>query len=77
MKNISYSELINCQDYAERVINYYKLCNNGAVPLSATDAEIAVIEYNKEHKPFIKLYGYSIRGYVPVIIESIGFIIEQ
>ena len=33
--NISYEELINCQNYAERVLNFYKLCNKGKLPLSS------------------------------------------
>ena len=77
MRNITYGELVDCQDYAERVINYYKLCNNGELPKTATDAEIAIKEYNKEHKPFKRLYGYPIRGYIQVIIDSIGLIVEQ
>ena len=77
MKNISYGELANCQDYAQRVINFYKLCNAGNVPIYASDVELAIKEYNKEYKPFKNIYGYSIRGYINTIIECIGFIVES
>lgn len=77
MRAITYGEMVDCQDYAERVINYYKLCNNGELPKTATDAEIAIKEYNKEYKPFKQLYGYPIRGYIKIIIDCIGFIVEQ
>lgn len=76
MKNISYGELANCQDYAEKVIDFYKLCNNGDVPRYASDAEMAVREYNKEHRGFKALYGYSIRGYINTIVDCIGLIVE-
>ncbi len=76
MKNISYGELANCQDYAEKVIDFYKMCNNGDVPRYASDAEIAVREYNKEHRGFKALYGYSIRGYINTIVDCIGLIVE-
>ena len=45
--SISYEELINCQNYAERVLNFYKLCNKGKLPLNADEAEMAVREYNR------------------------------
>ena len=77
MKDISYGELINCQDYAERIVSYYKLCNNGELPMCASDAEIAIREYNKEYKSFKSLYGYSIRGYIETIMDCIGMIVEQ
>jgi len=77
MKNISYGELANCQDYAERVVELYKKCNKGELPTSQCDAELAIREYNKEHKKFKTLYGYSIRGYIPTIINNIGLIVEQ
>lgn len=76
MKDISYGELVNCQDYAEKVISYYKLCNNGELPKYASDAEMAVKEYNKERRSFKSLYGYSIRGYISVIVDCIGMIVE-
>lgn len=76
MKNISYGELVNCQDYAEKVIDFYKLCNNGELPRYASDAECAVREYNKEHRGFKALYGYSIRGYINTIVDCIGMIVE-
>lgn len=76
MKNISYGELANCQDYAEKVIDFYKLCNNGELPRYASDAECAVREYNKEHRGFKALYGYSMRGYINTIVDCIGMIVE-
>ena len=76
MKNISYGELANCQDYAEKVIDFYKMCNNGELPRYASDAEMAVREYNAEHRGFKCLYGYSIRGYIDTIVDCIGFIVE-
>ncbi len=76
MKDISYGELANCQDYAEKVIAFYKLCNNGELPRYASDAELAVREYNKEHRSFKALYGYSIRGYIETIVDCIGMIVE-
>lgn len=77
MKDISYGELANCQDFAERVVSYYKLCNHGELPMYINDAELAIREYNRERKSFKSLYGYSIRGYVDTIISCIGFIVEQ
>ena len=76
MKNISYGELANCDDYAEKVINFYKMCNNGELPRYANDAQLAVREYNKEHRSFKALYGYSIRGYINTIVDCIGMIVE-
>lgn len=77
MKNISYSELINCQDYAQRVVSLYKKCNAGRPPATASDAELAVREYNREWKSFKSIYGYSIRRYIATIIDCIGFIVEE
>ena len=76
MKNISYAELANCQDYAKKVVAFYKMCNNGKLPMYVNDAELAIREYNKERRSFLSLYGYSIRGYVDTIIECIGMIVE-
>lgn len=76
MKDISYGELANCQDYAEKVVNFYKMCNNGDLPRTASDAELAVKEYNKERRSFKAMYGYSIRGYVDTIVDCIGMIVE-
>ena len=77
MKSTSYGELANCQDYAERVIEFYKLCNNGELPRYPGDAELSVREYNREYHSFKSLYGYSIRGYIDTIVECIGFIVES
>ena len=76
MKNISYGELVNCQDYAKKVVTFYKMCNNGELPMYASEAEIAVREYNKEHRSFKAMYGYSIRGYIKTIVDCIGMIVE-
>ena len=76
MRNISYGELINCQDYAEKVVAFYKMCNNGELPMSKNEAELSVREYNKEHRSFKAMYGYSIRGYVNTIVDCIGMIVE-
>lgn len=76
MKNISYGELVNCQDYAKKVVAFYKMCNNGELPMYASEAEIAVREYNKEHRSFKAMYGYSIRGYIKTIVDCIGMIVE-
>ena len=65
MKNISYFELYNCQDYVERVLDFYMLCNNGKKPLCIDDAEIAIREYNKEYKPFKRLCWPIIRCFKP------------
>ena len=76
MKNMSYGELVDCQDYAEKVVAFYKMCNNGELPMYASDTELAVREYNKEHRSFKAIYGYSIRGYVNTIVDYIGMIVE-
>lgn len=76
MKNLSYGELANCQDYAKKVVAFYKMCNNDKLPMYASDAELAVREYNKEHRGFKALYGYSIRGYIKTIVDCIGMIAE-
>lgn len=77
MKNIRYGELANCQNYAEKVVSFYKMCNNGELPMYASDAEIAVREYNKEYRSFKAMYGYSIRGYIKTIVDCVGMIVEQ
>lgn len=76
MKNISYGELANCQSYAEKVISLYKIFNRGEVPENATEAELAIREYNKEHCSFKAMFGYSIRGYIREIVDSIRLIVE-
>ena len=77
MKNIiSYGELANCQNYAEKIVAFYKLCNKGEAPKNASDAEIAVREYNKEHRSFKAIFGYSIKGYIEEIVSCIGMIVE-
>ena len=77
MENISYGELANCQNYAEKVVSFYKMCNNGKLPSSSSDAECAVREYNKERRSFKSIYGYSIRGYIGNIVDCIGYIVEK
>ena len=77
MDNISYGELANCQDYAEKVVAYYKLWHKGELPMYASDAEMAVREYNKERRGFKALYGYSIKGYIETIVDCIGMIVEE
>ena len=77
MKNMSYSELANCQEYAERVLSFYQLCNNGEMPMYASDAETAIREYNKEWRSFKSLFGYSIHGYINTIVDSIGMMVEE
>lgn len=76
MRDISYGELVDCQNYAEKVIAFYKMCNHGKLPMSRDDAELAVREYNKDYRSFKAMYGYSIRGYVNTIVDCIGMIVE-
>lgn len=76
MRNISYGELIDCQNYAEKVVACYKMWNHGELPRTASDAEPAVREYNKDIRSFKAMYGYSIRGYVNTIVDCIGMIVE-
>lgn len=76
MRDISYGELVNCQNYAEKVISFYKMWNHGKLPRTASDAEIAVREYNKGYRSFKAMYGYSIKGYVNTIVDCIGLIVE-
>lgn len=77
MKDMSYEELIHCRDYAEKVVDFYKMCNNGELPMYASEAELAVREYNKEHRSFKVMYGYSIKGYFETIVDYIGLIVER
>lgn len=77
MKNLSYGELADCQQYAELVLNLYKKCNNGDAPRNASDAELAVREYNNEWRKFKHLFGYSIRGYIDTIVDCIGLMVEE
>ena len=77
MRNMSYGELVNCQEYAERVLSFYRKCNNGESPAYASDAELAVREYNSEFRRFKDLFGYSIRGYIETIVDCIGFMVEE
>ena len=76
MRSISYGELIDCQNYAEKVVAFYKMWNHGKLPRTASDAELAVREYNKNYRSFKAMYGYSIRGYVNTIVDCIGMIVE-
>jgi hypothetical protein len=76
-EDISYGELANCQTYAEDVLGFYKKCNKGEVPRDATEAELAVREYNREFRNFKAMFGYSIRGYVDDIVQCIGLIVEK
>lgn len=76
MKDISYENLANCQDYAEKVIGFYKMWNNGKLPMNRNEAELSVREYNKEWRSFKAMYGYSIRGYIDTIVNCIGMIVE-
>lgn len=76
MKNLSYKELADCQLYAEHVVNFYKHCNNGEAPKNASDAELAVREFNSDFRSFKAMFGYSIRGYISHIVDCIGFIVE-
>lgn len=73
---MSLTELVNCQVYAERVLALYKKCNHGEAPKTASAAEMAVREYNKEWTPFKRLFGYSIRGHINSIVDYIGFMVE-
>lgn len=77
MRNISYGELVNCEDYAQKVVDCYKMWNHGKVPLNRGEAELAVREYNNEIRSFKAMYGYSIRGYVNTIVDCIGLIVER
>ena len=77
MKDLSYQELVWCQTYAEHVLNLYKKTNNGEPPRNASDAELAVREYNKEIRRFKDMFGVSIRKYIPTIVETIGFMVES
>lgn len=77
MKNISYHELANCQCYAQKVVDFYKKCNKGEIPANASEAELAVREFNKDIRSFKVMFGYSIRGYISHIVEEIGLIVER
>lgn len=77
MKDMSYGELIDCQDYAKKVIAFYQMCNKGKLPMNASEAELAVREYNKEHRSFKAIYGYSIRGYIETIVNCIAITVEE
>ena len=77
MENISYQELIDCQNYAEKVVEFYKDTHSDELPMTASDAETAVREYNRHFCGFKGMYGYSIRGYVQTIVACVGLIVEQ
>ena len=72
---MSYEEILNCQEYAEMVIKYYRSKNNGEDPIYASDAEIAILEYDKKNS-FKSLYGDSVEVYLEEIITEIGFMVE-
>ena len=76
MQDISYLELIHCNDYAEKVIDYYKLGNNGELPYSRNNAEQCLEEYDTSQHSFQSLYGYNIDDYIDVIIETIGYMVS-
>lgn len=76
-KEMSYEEIVYCNLYAEQVIDYYKKCNNGELPMSRTDAEWTLEQYNNGQHSFKSLYGLNIDDYVDVIIETIGFMVEM
>lgn len=72
MKNsISYGELVTCQNYAEEVLDFYRLHNNGSNPMFRDDAEMAVLEYNE------KYCNGAMNGYVDEVVICMGFMIEQ
>lgn len=75
-KNMSWGEVADCGDYAERVIEFHKSCYDGELPMDASAADWAIREYNKKHESFKSLYGYSIRGYIDDIIFQIGCMVE-
>lgn len=77
MKDLSYQELVWCQTYAKHVLSLYKKTNNGKTLDNASDADLAVREYNKEIRRFKDMFGVSIRKYIPTIVETIGFMVES
>lgn len=76
---LSWKEAADCADFAERVIKHAQWMH-APLPQSACVAEAYVRSYNqhKGHYSYFKvLYGYSIRGYIPYIVENIGLIVAE
>ena len=74
---LSWKEAADCADFAQRIIDDAVFWGD-SLPESADEAEALVRNYNKRiHGYFKALYGYSIRGYIPYIVENIGLIVAE
>lgn len=61
-------ETRDCADYAARANALFKF-RNARKPRDIDEATKWVQEYNKEILSFKELYGYSIRGFIPAIVD--------
>lgn len=75
---LSWKEAADCADFAERVVKYAEWMY-APLPKSPCIAEAYIRSYNKRKggSYFKALYGYSIRGYIPYIVENIGLIVAE
>lgn len=81
---LSWKEAADCADFAQRIVDDAVFWGD-SLPESADEAEALVRDYNKYlrssnkriHGYFKALYGYSIRGYIPYIVENIGLIVAE
>lgn len=81
---LSWKEAADCADFAQRIVDDAVFWGD-SLPESADEAEALVRNYNKRLRSsnkrirgyFKALYGYSIRGYIPYIVENIGLIVAE
>lgn len=73
-ENISYGEIAACYEYAEKVIAYS--AENGLDITGPTEAECAILQYDKECNSFENEYEYPITEYLETIIDVMGLLLE-
>lgn len=80
VENISYGELIACQEYARAVIDTYSMNHGGNPPMCQDDAFDGLVWF-LEHGNETEGFGYdddpdTVMEYGQNIIDEIGFIVE-
>ena len=70
-ENISYGEIAACYEYAEKVS-----AENGLDITGPTEAECAILQYDKECNSFENEYEYPITDYLETIIDVMGLLLE-
>lgn len=76
MENISYMELVEYQSIAVEVIAYYKI-EFGSAPVNASEAEHAVRWAYNDGRLNCDKSWLEIEPYLDLIVDQIGFIVEE